>query len=235
MEITSSLEGRDVLPRHLRWAVSTALPADQVWRVRFLVDGKLRWIDFEEPYSYGGDGGYLVTPWISSGNPLERHEFTAEVVTAGGSTWSATVSARVPDPVPAHVPYGIWGRVPASLLDRPFSDRFGHFSAEMYVSGSGELWIGRTYQRAYAYEVRGSTKTLRILAPIQRAPPGIAFSQQGWRLWGDLCTPAGPFATYTITEVDLGDPYSDGFSLSARKDPCPERRALLEGIWQRID
>ena len=157
------------------------------------------------------------------------------MVAADGGTSSTTVSARVPAYKLENVPYGIWGRLTEALLKKPPPDRFGHFRAEMNITGHGEIWIGRSVQRAYAYEVTGNAKTLKVLAPIQKAPPNIDFNQYGWHFKGDLCTPAGPFATYTINELDLGDPYSAGFSLSARRDPCAKRRALLEGIWQRID
>src|SRR5271156_4835072 len=74
---TSTLDGKTVLPRHLRWVASTTLPASQVATVSFLIDGTVRWVETEPPYVYSnndGNGhfGYLVTTWLTPG----QHRFT---------------------------------------------------------------------------------------------------------------------------------------------------------------
>jgi hypothetical protein len=206
-------------------------------QVRFLIDGKLRWLDFDAPYGYGGDGGYLVTPWIAktSGTSPEPHEFVAEVAAADGTTARVAVTARVRNLELAQVPAGIWGRVPEPHFEKPFAEWLDYLNAEMNITGDNELWIGRSFERAHAYEVTGNARTLRILAPILRAPPGRVSVISGWRLHGGLCKTTEAFATYSITEVEAGDPPELGFRLDARRDPCARRRALLEGLWRRLD
>jgi hypothetical protein len=65
--------------------------------VDFLIDGRLRWVEHSAPYSYGSDGNFLVTSFLSTGS----HRFTVKATTTAGKTASTTVIARVaaaPDP-----------------------------------------------------------------------------------------------------------------------------------------
>jgi hypothetical protein len=235
VEVNSSLEGVNELPGHIRWIATTSLPEERVEEVRFLINERLRWVDQDEPYMYGGDRAYLVTTWLYP----DIHDFTVQVVDSSGEITGTTISARVPERKQQQNQglWGILGRVPEALLKKPPDRWWDHWTAEMYIAGSGgELWVGRSYEDAYAYEISVRGKTLRILAPIHKAPPGVPYTEQGWIFDGDLCSPAGPFATYAYnSEASGGDPLAGGVRIRARKDPCEKRRALLEGFWQYID
>jgi hypothetical protein len=68
--VTSSLDGRRVLPLRSRWLAYPRLPVAQIEEVDFLIDGKVRWIEHHAPYNYGSDDlhghlGYLITTWLS--------------------------------------------------------------------------------------------------------------------------------------------------------------------------
>lgn len=59
--------------------------------MKFLIDGKVRWIEHNPPYSYSDDGGYLVTSWLSAG----RHRFTVQAKSSSGAKATETVVARI--------------------------------------------------------------------------------------------------------------------------------------------
>lgn len=94
--VTSTLDGKTVLPHHLHWVGSTSLPPSQIKIVEFLIDGKVHWIETKPPYVYAGNGpgahrGYLVTSWLTAG----KHSFTVRAQTNAGKTAVDTVVARV--------------------------------------------------------------------------------------------------------------------------------------------
>ncbi|MBA3364740.1 MAG: hypothetical protein H0U03_02990 [Actinobacteria bacterium] len=102
--VTSTLDGKKVLPHRIRWRAYPKLPSAQIARVVFLIDGKVRWIERSPaPYTYGFDSNWLVTTWLSPGS----HRFTVRAVdtvrakTKGGRTAERTTIARVlPAPTP---------------------------------------------------------------------------------------------------------------------------------------
>jgi hypothetical protein len=95
--VTTTLAGKRVLPHRIRWVARTSLPASQVTAVRFLIDGKVSWIERQVPYTYGLDRNWLVTSWLTPGT----HRFTARVTAKGGRSASSTTIARVnPAPEP---------------------------------------------------------------------------------------------------------------------------------------
>jgi hypothetical protein len=95
--VTTTLAGKRVLPHRVHWVARSSLPASQVSAVRFLIDGKVSWIEHLVPYTYGLDGNWLVTSWLSPG----LHRFTVRVTARGGRSASSTTIARVlPAPEP---------------------------------------------------------------------------------------------------------------------------------------
>jgi len=78
--VTSSLDGKKVLPQMTRWlAHPNVAPAD-VAEVSFRIDGKVRWVEHSSPYNYASDDekghlGYLFTTWLKPG----LHRFTVVV------------------------------------------------------------------------------------------------------------------------------------------------------------
>ena len=91
LRVTTTLAGKRVLPHRVHWVARTSLPASQVAAVTFLIDGKVGWVEHRPPYTYGLDGNWLVTSWLTAGT----HRFTARVTAKGGRSASSTTIARV--------------------------------------------------------------------------------------------------------------------------------------------
>jgi hypothetical protein len=95
-KVTSSIDGKKVLPLRTRWLAYPKTPmAKTISKVEFLIDGRLRCVERFAPYNYGSDDlhghiGYLVTTWLSPG----LHRFTAKAVLTNGRHASNTVVAR---------------------------------------------------------------------------------------------------------------------------------------------
>ena len=96
LAITSSLDGKTVLPHRIHWIARLNVSQAQVKQVDFLIDGKLAWIEHMPPYNYSEDEngahlGYLVTSWLTPG----RHRFAVRAITFDGRKVTDTVTARV--------------------------------------------------------------------------------------------------------------------------------------------
>ena len=91
LAITSTLAGKKVLPHRIRWVGRPNLPAAKVSKVDFLIDGTVRWIERNRPYTYGDESNWLVTSWLSPG----RHRFAVRVKAKDGRTALQTTVARV--------------------------------------------------------------------------------------------------------------------------------------------
>lgn len=97
LKIRSTLDGKTVLPHKIRWLAKPNIPPFQVIRVDFLIDGKLHWTEFATPFTYGDDGNWLVTSWLTPG----LHRFTVRMKSSDDRFASDTVRAQVmPPPVP---------------------------------------------------------------------------------------------------------------------------------------
>lgn len=106
-KVTSTLHGKNVLRHRIRWLGRPNLPASKVSEVRFLIDGKTRWIERNPPYTYGDDGNWLVTSWLSPG----RHSFTVRAkAKAGGTAQRTTIAQVLPAPAPPAELAGSWQR-----------------------------------------------------------------------------------------------------------------------------
>ena len=109
LKVRTTLDGKKVLPHRIHWVARTSLPEYKVRAVTFLIDGKVRWIERNAPYTYGANGNWLVTSWLTPGT----HRFTARATTTDGRrAKTATVARVVPAPAP---PAGLndtrWTRV----------------------------------------------------------------------------------------------------------------------------
>jgi hypothetical protein len=106
--IRSTLGGKAVLPHRVAWLAVPALPSSRVRSVEFSIDGRVRWSERNPPYTYGNDGNFLVTSWLSPG----MHRFTVEALSADGRRATVTTKARVgtPPPPPTDLA-GTWERV----------------------------------------------------------------------------------------------------------------------------
>jgi hypothetical protein len=114
--VSSSLDGKHVLPHRLPWTAHPTLPAANVRQVDFQVDGKTLWVEHHAPYVYGDDGNYLVTSFLSPGT----HRFVVKAIGTDGTTATDPNTATVvASPAPPAALQGTWksyrpkGGVPA--------------------------------------------------------------------------------------------------------------------------
>jgi hypothetical protein len=238
---TSTLDGKTVLPRHLRWVGSSTLPASQVANVSFLIDGKVHWVETAPPYVYStnqGEGhyGYLVTSWLKPGqhrftvqvkakdgrtavdNVTARVLPTAEVPTALSGTWQRTLAHPVPpDPAPAANEANPAGTYRITFQQRWIQDHI----PGTYNANNSTTCDGCIMDDDYA----PGTKIFRVWGAVTFAPESTWGAEGGW--W---CYPDGPPATYTwsvtgnkLTLAPVGG-----------HDPCGQRRKTWTGTWTRI-
>jgi hypothetical protein len=234
LTVTSTLDGKKVLPVRLRWLATPSVPGSQVASVDFLIDGKVRWTEHSAPYVYGGDDagrneGYLITTWLSAG----VHTFSAKVATTDGTTAVDTVRARVlPAQAPPSALAGAWTRtVTAADLAKsgPGPPPAGRWT--LVFDGVG-AWHLDPLGSGVVNEYDAEPGVIHVYAPIQMAPlddtgkGGISkYGHHG--IGGTDCTAAGPFGTYrwAVTGGQL--------TLTAVHDGCPNRLAIWEGVWTR--
>jgi hypothetical protein len=223
--VTSSLDGRRVLPLRSRWLVYPKARAATIKKVDFLIDGKLRWIEHYAPYNYGSDDfqshlGYLITTFLTPG----RHTFTARAVDKAGRKAVDTVTARVvpaPEP-PAELAGVVWKRNNPNLggLSGEWELIFDHVGSwHLDPLGGGVL---------DEYDIAGGV--LHLYAPITFGLKTQSWTKLGHKVPGSGqgdCREDGPFGTYhwSVTRGAL--------TLTAIKEGCPGRRHILEGTWTR--
>lgn len=225
-KVTSTLDGKSVLPHRIHWIARTTLAQSNVGEVAFLIDGKVRWIEREAPYTYGDDGAHLVTSFLSPG----RHRFTVRVKSADGRTGTSTVTARVvPAPEPPAELAGTWQRDvqgaretiggPPGIYTILFERRWiqdrapGAWNPD---TGAGAVIDNDWVLRGNTFEVVGSV-TFRILRDED--------AEGGW--W---CKPKGQKAIYSWAVS------GDTLTLApvSGADPCGERGAVYTGTWTRV-
>jgi hypothetical protein len=220
-KVSSSLEGKKVLPLRVYWRASAQLPTAQISRVDFLIDGKIRWIERSAPYFYGADDngrnrGFLITTWLAPG----VHRFTVRVKATKVRVATRTVRARVqaaPQPPPELA--GKWQRrAPEGVWELIF-DQVGEWHLDPFGTGL-----------VNQFAVKGST--LHVYAPIQMAPlinNHTTITRDGHHdIGGFDCNPSGPFGTYQWAASALE------LTLTPMTETCRDRRGILTGKWTRI-
>jgi hypothetical protein len=237
-KVRTSLDGKTVLPHRIRWLGYPLLPRNKVQAVTFLIDGKVRWVEQNPPYSYSDDGGYLVTSWLSPG----LHRFTVRATSFTGATASKTVVARVvAAPEPSAELAGRWQRdiadevpgpsdprcapdpVPAGRWTLVFESRWieSVFPGPFHPQKSKQTHFGYIIDNDWVpgpntFEVAGSV-TINLIRDQDK--------RGGW--W---CLPDGPAAKYSWAV--------DGDTLSLAPvggvDPNEQRGAVFTGKWTRV-
>ena len=244
--VTSTLDGKTVLPHRLRWIAHTQVAAAKVDRVDFLIDGKLTWVEHQAPYTFSDDEGgahlgYLVTSWLKPG----RHRFAVRVVTRDGARVSHAVTARVvpaPD-VPAALA-GTWRRTLTDVAAAPADGSAGNPTGTIIPPGTYTMVIdARMIQMRWpgVYRVPQSDDTgagwiidsdftlggttLTALGPVTLAavhdPPA---AEAGWWCWQD--GPAGAY-DWSVSGTTLT------LSPQGGSDPCGVRGFVWSGEWTR--
>ena len=108
LRVKTTLDGKKVLPHRIRWIARPSVAASEIVAVTFIIDGRVRWIEHGPPYTYGGDGNWLVTSWLSP----EKHRLSVRVAATRGRKRAATTVARVvaPPAPPADLDGTEWTR-----------------------------------------------------------------------------------------------------------------------------
>ena len=253
LKVTSSLDGKAVLPHRISWMAFMSIPEAQINQVDYLVDGKLCWIGEGSPYKYSGTstyfstysdtGGYLVTSWLTPG----LHKFTVRVMALDGQTASDTVVARVlPAPIPPAVLVGSWQRTidtaaapapgspgnptdtytPDGTYTITFSRKWieDHFAGKFTISGSINGNTGAGEE--YLSDWTPGAKSFHVQGAVSIQP----FDPNTDQLGGWWCNPGGPGANYTwtvtgkvLTLTPIGG-----------KDECSIRGFIWTGSWARV-
>ena len=237
-KVRTSLDGKTVLPHRIHWLGYPLLARDKVKEVAFLIDGKVRWIEHDPPYSYSEDGGYLVTSWLSPG----LHRFTVRATSYTGAKGAKTVVARVvAAPEPAAELAGTWQRdiadevpgpadprcapdpVPAGRWTLVFERRWieSIFPGTFHPEQSKQTHFGYIIDNDWVpgpntFEVAGSV-TINVFHDEDR--------RGGW--W---CQPWGPVAMYSWSV--------NGDTLSLEPvggvDRNEQRGTVFTGNWTRV-
>lgn len=178
-----------------RWLAYPKLPANQVSEVDFLVDGKVRWIEHDPPYTFAEDGGYLITTWLDAG----VHRFEVRVTDTRGRRASDSVAARVRlAPSPPRQLAHRWKRIVTAADQRKsgFGDPPPAGRWEIVIDRVG-IWEldSRGGGTITQYAARGGR--VDVYAPIQAAPDRIGIARYGHKTIGGYeCNPSGPFGSY---------------------------------------
>jgi hypothetical protein len=236
-KLTTTIDGRKVLPLKVRWLAHPPGKASAVAEVRFLIDGKLSWIEHGKPFNYGSDDihghlGWLVTSFLSPG----RHRFTTQARLKSGRTLTDTVIARVLEALaPPAALAGRWrrtltdddlktlnpalvGAVPTGTWDLVF-DRVGAWDLDPQGTGLIEHVV-----------IHDSAMT--IDAPIQIAP--LINNRTGVSRYGHhdigtfFCREDGPVGTYTWSVA------GNQLTLTPTVEPCLLRQAVWSTTWTRV-
>jgi hypothetical protein len=239
--VSSSLDGKSVLPLRSHWLGYTSLPPGQVDRVEFLIDGTVRWVEHNPPYNYGSDDngknmGYLITTWLKPG----LHRFVVRVFDKTGHPEKDAFTARVvAAPAPPPQLAGTWTRI------QPATSK--HFAGWKMV-----LWfdrVGTWYQQVSPngsnaagfvdqYEVRGHTLSLygTVLMGVQEIDQGVCKGNgclritHGGRVYnvaGNVCNFSGPSGRYSWSVA------GDTLTTKVIHEGCFGRGELLAGTWTR--
>jgi hypothetical protein len=242
--VTSTLEGKKLLPRRIRWVASASLPAAQIREVEFIIDGgPPRWIEKLPPYTYGEDENgrhqnYLVTSWLTPG----RHRFVVRATATDGRRAEQTVLARVlPAAAPPAALAGTWKR---TIEDTSAAPRVGspgnpytHTPPGTYTLVIDKRWIQARFPGRYVLPASEDSGEGWILdsdytagATSLLARGSVVFrpfndEAEG----GQWCWEDGPASNYAWSVS------ADTLTLRPMHgaDPCSVRGFVWAGDWKR--
>jgi hypothetical protein len=221
--VTSTLDGLATLPHRIAWVANPNVPENQISEVDFLIDDQVAFVEKHAPYTYGRDGNYLVTSFLTPG----QHNFKVRVITVASQSVESMVNAAVeaaPNP-PNELANTSWTREitsedvkKATSLEPPPSGQWG-----LAINSVG--WIiddplGGGLDIDLAYQVEGQVE-LRPTIEEPTFPNGRT---------GAFCHEPDPSFLWTYKVSN------DGKTLTLHpvgQDPCGDRAAILEGAWTR--
>lgn len=244
LRVTSTLDGKTVLPRRITWIVSTPgtpRSALKSGAVSFIVDGKIRGFTEAPPYTFPDHGGYLVTTWLTPG----EHTFTSRVRAKDGEVVDDTVKARVlPAQGPPAALAGTWERTVTDVSGMPKPGSSGNPTDTITPAGTWKLvfdkrWIQSRFPGTFDPKTAGKTgdgliidndwtpgaKTFQALGGVQDKVLQDSDAEGGW--W---CLVGGPVATYSWSVS--GDTLT--LTPSGGADACTVRGFIWAGDWTRV-
>ena len=222
--VTSSLQGKNVLPHRIHWLARPKGGTVRVVEVEFLIDGRKSWVEKNAPYSYGDDGNWLVTSALAPGT----HRFTVRAKAADGTTAQRTTVARV---LPALAPpaplAATWQRLVTQ--DEAGSETPGGLWI-ISVDRAGwrikdpqgyENWIDAAYPADGRFELRGG---------IWTNPFDPAITKRGGNGW---CQETNAPVDYVwAVSADLLTIAHDG--ADACGSPNNKESQIVAGAWTRV-
>lgn len=243
--VTSTLEGKKLLPPRIRWVASTSLPTVQIREVEFIIDGGTpKWIEKLAPYTYGEDEhgrhqNHLVTSWLAPG----RHRFIVRAIAMDGRRAEQTVLARV---VPAAAPpaalAGTWTRTiedtsAAPEAGSPGNPTYTHTPPGTYTLVIDKRWIQTRFPGRYVLPASEDSGEGWILdsdytagATSLLARGSVVFRQfHDEAEGGQWCWEDGPSSNYAWSVS------ADTLTLRPTHgaDPCSVRGFIWAGDWKR--
>jgi hypothetical protein len=244
-KVTSSLDGRSVLPHRIHWLAYPSLARAKVAKVEFLIDGRPAWVEHQAPYVYGSDDngrneGYLVTSWLSPG----KHRFVVRATAKDGTTSTDRVVSRVlPAPAPPAALAGTWERS-VDTTGAPKPGSAGNPTSTIVAPGTWRItfekrWVRDSAPGKFVYPRSNTTgrglynlddytatdSRIHVVGEVIFHPVSDKLPEGGW--W---CYPTGPAATYnwsvsgnTLTLAPVGG-----------RDACGIRGFVWAGTWTRV-
>jgi hypothetical protein len=88
--VTSSLDGKTVLPLRSHW-VAAPNDTQSIDHVDFFIDGFHAWTQHQAPWSYGDQGNWLIPTFLKPG----MHKFVVRAYDAANQMAVDTIQARV--------------------------------------------------------------------------------------------------------------------------------------------
>jgi hypothetical protein len=222
-KVTSSLDGKTVLPLRIHWIGRPQVALSKVKELDFLIDGRLGWVEHGAPYVYADDGNWLVTSFLTPG----KHTFVVRMLTTDGRESIDTVHARVvAAPAPPAPLAGTWERtVTADDVTKATSGQPpppGSWKIAIRSKG----WVMTDPQGGGGmFDVAYRTATTLQMRPTIETPPFPNPSN------GGFCDDTDPLWTWTVSLSN------DGKTMSLNPtghDRCGDRAAILQGTWHRI-
>jgi hypothetical protein len=235
-KVTSTLDGKPVLPHRIRWVATFHIPSAQVTSYAFQIDGKTRWVAARIPAVYADGNGFLVTSWLSPGT----HTFTVRAYAKGGASGIDTVMARVlATPKPPAALIGTWSRTVDPTGGPHITP--GHLAPPgAYKLVFKKEWIQDRLPGAFNRASSGTTgrgmmidndwtpgaASFHVQGDVASFPPTAHVNRETGNSW---CFPGGPGADYNwhVSGSHL--------TLAPRggRDACAIRGFIWSGTWTR--
>jgi hypothetical protein len=214
--VSSTLDGKTVLPLRIRWIASPHGVPGKVVAVEYSIDGRLAWTEHHAAYYYGGNegsyGNWLVTSFLKPG----EHTFAVTARASTGAVATDTIKARVvAAPAPPQKLAGRWTRIvtPADLKKGPKGPPGGRWTITVdsigWATGPGDHFDVR-------YLANGDV----VMGPEVDTPP---------RQVGAFCG-IDPLHTWTVS-ISADD--RTMVLNPVGHDTCGDRLAIMQGTWTR--